>query len=77
MTTDNTLRGGSVGCRIPKAAATVVFREIERHVGHSLCCNRTLQVVAGYVVETVAMRCEECGEIILEGTNRVRQRRTP
>jgi hypothetical protein len=69
-------RGGTVGCRIPKAAAFVIFEEVERHVGHVLRCSRDKTVVAGYVVETVALRCEDCGDVLVEGTQRVRVKRS-
>ncbi len=65
---------GSVGERIPKCAAHVVFREVERHVGHSVRCVReTTGNVAGYVVDTIVLRCEDCGEALLEGTQRIRK----
>ncbi len=65
-------RGGTVGCRVPKSAAFIVFEEVERHVGHVLRCSRDRNVVANYVVETVAVRCEDCGQVLVEGTQRVR-----
>lgn len=52
-----------------------VVTELRRHVGHSLRCVReTTGDVAGYVVETVALRCEDCGEVVLEATQRVLKR---
>ena len=51
-------------------ALVVILR---RHVGHSLRCVRQSCTVAGWVMETVAIRCEDCGEIVIEGTERLRR----
>jgi len=54
-----------------------VYAALKRHVGHSLVCARKSSDVAGYVVETVALRCDDCGEVILEGTQRILKRARP
>jgi hypothetical protein len=56
------------------AAADELYTEIRRHVGHGLRCVRERNDVAGYVVEAVALRCDDCGEVILEGTLRLLKR---
>lgn len=46
--------------------------ELRRHVGHVLRCSvADSGDVAGYVVETIAIRCEDCGEVVLEAVQRV------
>lgn len=52
-----------------------LLAELRRHVGHTLRCKReTTGDVAGYVVETVQLRCEDCGDVILEGVQRLLKR---
>jgi hypothetical protein len=52
-----------------------LLAERRRHVGHTLRCKReTTGDVAGYVVETVQLRCEDCGDVILEGVQRLLKR---
>lgn len=52
--------------------ADAVLALLRRHVGHQLLCAReTSGDIAGYVVETVSLRCTDCGEAILEGTQRL------
>ena len=49
-----------------------LLAELRRHVGHTLRCKReTTGDVAGYVVETVQLRCEDCGDVVLEGVQRL------
>jgi hypothetical protein len=49
-----------------------VLARLRRHVGHTLRCSReTSGDVAGYVVETVALRCDDCNEIVLEAIQRL------
>ena len=50
---------------------------LRRHVGHTLRCVREKSgdPVAGYVIDTVALRCEDCGEVILEGVQRLLKKR--
>jgi len=49
-----------------------ILAELRRHVGHTLRCKReTTGDVAGYVVETVQLRCEDCGDVVLEGVQRL------
>jgi hypothetical protein len=48
---------------------------LRRHVGHSLrCVKESSGVVEGYVVETVALRCDDCGEVVLEAVRRLLKR---
>jgi len=52
-----------------------LMHQLRRHVGHQLRCAReTTGEVSGYVVETVVLRCEDCGEVVLEAMKRVRKR---
>ena len=56
--------------------ADALLGELRRHVGHTLRCKReTTGDVAGYAVDTVALRCEDCGEVILEGVQRLLKRK--
>ena len=51
--------------------AEVLAATLRRHVGHRLRCAReSTGEVAGYVVETVALRCDDCGEVVLEAVQR-------
>jgi hypothetical protein len=44
---------------------------LDRHVGHQLTCAReTTGDVAGIVVESLSLRCDDCGEVVLEGVKR-------
>jgi len=47
---------------------------LRRHVGHQFRCARETNDVAGYSVETVALRCEDCGEVVVEATARLLKR---
>lgn len=52
-----------------------LLARLRRHVGHTLRCSReTTGAVGSYVVETVGLRCEECGEVVLEAMQRVLKR---
>jgi len=45
----------------------VLMAKLRRHVGHVLRCVRnTSGELEGYIVETISLRCEDCGEIALE-----------
>ena len=51
---------------------------LRRHVGHSLRCVReSTGDVGGFVLETVALRCDDCGEVVLEAVQRLLKRRGP
>jgi hypothetical protein len=72
-------RGGIVKGTVPYANVVnlsprdELVRELKRHVGHVLRCSRDRTIVGGYSVETIALRCDDCGEVILEGQARVRK----
>lgn len=56
-----------------------LMARLRRHVGHSLrCVKESTGNLAGYVVDTVSLRCDDCGEVVLEATvpqlKRVRRR---
>jgi len=40
--------------------------QLLRHVGHTLRCATESYQVDVYTVETVALRCEDCGEVVME-----------
>jgi hypothetical protein len=40
--------------------------QLLRHVGHTLRCAREAYSVSVYTVDTVALRCEDCGEVVIE-----------
>lgn len=72
-------RGGPVGAgtvsspqRRSLSRGEELVQALKRHVGHTLRCSRARMVMSGYSVESVALRCDDCGEVILEGTARVR-----
>ena len=48
---------------------------LRRHVGHTLRCVREKSGADEYVIDTVALRCEDCGEVILEGVQRLLKKR--
>ena len=50
---------------------------LRRHVGHQVRCVRETcgAGVAGLEIETVALRCEDCGEAVLEAVTTRRPRR--
>lgn len=53
---------------------------LRRHVGHSLRCVReSTGDIAGFVVDTISLRCDDCGEVVLEAVQRQlkRIRRAP
>jgi hypothetical protein len=53
------------------SAATTkdVIETLGRHVGHSIRCARatTGDAFTTAIVETISLRCDDCGEVILEG----------
>jgi hypothetical protein len=51
---------------------------LKRHVGHTLRCERSecLMDREGFVLETLALRCDDCGEVVIETVNRLEKRRT-
>jgi len=58
--------------RTAETKTTAVVARLRRHVGHRLRCAReTTGDLAGYVVESVQLLCDDCGESILEGTQRL------
>jgi hypothetical protein len=63
--------------RDPDALTPAAFVQvIGRHVGHTLRCAReSTGQVGGWLVETVALRCDDCGEVLLEGIVRTYARR--
>lgn len=48
---------------------------LRRHVGHTLRCVRERSGADGYTIDTVALRCEDCGEVILEAVQRLLKKR--
>ena len=55
-----------------------LLTRLRRHVGHQLrCVHDTSGEIAGWVVETVALRCDDCGEVVLEATKQVRKHARP
>jgi hypothetical protein len=52
-----------------------LMHQLRRHVGHQLRCAReTSGDVSGFTVETVVLRCEDCGEVVLEATKKIHKR---
>ena len=71
---DHSLSGSTTARDV--LGADAVLAALRRHVGHQLRCARvSCPDVAGYVVETVSLRCEDCGEVVLEGVQRLLKRR--
>jgi len=49
---------------------------LTRHVGHTLRCSRDeCKDLDGWVLETVALRCDDCGEVVIETVRRLLKRR--
>lgn len=48
---------------------------LRRHVGHTLRCSRDeVRDLEGYVLETLSLRCDDCGEVVFEAvTGRARR----
>jgi len=51
-----------------------LLAQLRRHDGHQLRCARDRNAVGECIVETVALRCEDCGESVLESVQQVRKR---
>jgi hypothetical protein len=49
---------------------------LRRHVGHQVRCVRETcsAGLEGFELETVALRCEDCGEVVLEAVTTRRRR---
>lgn len=48
---------------------------LRRHVGHSLrCVKESTGDVSGFVVDTVQLRCDDCGEVVIEAMQRLLKR---
>jgi len=39
---------------------------LRRHVGHQLRCVREVVTLERLTVETIALRCDDCGEVVIE-----------
>jgi hypothetical protein len=49
---------------------------LRRHVDHALRCARaTTGDIGGVVLETVSLRCDDCGEVVLEAVQRLLKRK--
>jgi len=48
---------------------------LRRHVGHTLRAVRERSSADDYTIDTVALRCEDCGEVLLEGVQRLLKKR--
>jgi hypothetical protein len=60
---------------VKKEPLTELIASLRRHVGHQLRCAReTSGNIGGYVVETVALRCDDCGEVVIEATQQLLKR---
>jgi hypothetical protein len=67
--------GGLVVGDVVATLSDQLLITLRRHQGHVLRCDRqTTGDLDGYVVETLALRCEDCGEVILEGIQRLLKR---
>jgi len=68
-------RGGIIVGDLVATLSDQLLITLRRHQGHVLRCDRqTTGDLDGYVVETLALRCEDCGEVILEGIQRLLKR---
>jgi hypothetical protein len=55
--------------------AQELMKRLRRHVGHQLrCLHETSGAVGGYVIATVCVRCEDCGETVIDGHATVLQK---
>ena len=43
---------------------------IRRHIGHQLRCVESTAKVYPFLIETCVLRCEDCGEVVLEAEKR-------
>ena len=49
-----------------------LMHQLRRHVGHQLQCVReTTGNVGGWTVETIALRCNDCGEPVVEVVKKI------
>ena len=46
-----------------------LWKTLRRHVGHTLRCARESNTAAGFTFETVSIRCEDCGEVLVEAAD--------
>ena len=51
--------------------ADYLWKTLRRHLGHTLRCVRESNRAAGYTVATMSIRCEDCGEVVLEATDEI------
>jgi len=49
---------------------------LRRHVGHSLRCVRESYTDATWSVDAVVLRCEDCGEVLIESRATVERQPT-
>jgi hypothetical protein len=61
---------------VKKAPLTELIAQLRRHVGHQLRCARETSGIDKYVIETVALRCEDCGEVVIEATQQLARLRS-
>jgi hypothetical protein len=67
--------GGIVVGDLVATVSDQLLITLRRHHGHLLRCDRqTTGDLDGYEVETLSLRCEDCGEVILEGIQRLLKR---
>ena len=57
-----------------KLTAEILLSTLRRHVGHSLRCVRETPEVAGFSMEAVAIRCDDCGEVVIEAVDTTQSR---
>lgn len=71
----------SVAHRVMMTTETVLWKSLSRHVGHTLRCVRegdasaAAWVAAGFNVNAVSIRCDDCGEVVIEVADVKRARR--
>ena len=43
-----------------------LWKTLRRHVGHTLRCVRYSNAAGNVTLETVSIRCDDCGEVLVE-----------